>query len=371
MRKSIPKTEDIEQYRKRLVEISEMKFGTLSDDDILHTLAERKEISLLEEHEQERLAQEKKEAEEKALQEQKEAEEKVQKEKEASEARVRHEKVSLIEQKITVLNQSISPDKKDDDLLALIQERRTLEEELASLNRSKGPAEVVPEKLIAVVPEETVVPEVPLKEIVSFAQKATPEVSGEHLSDSFPPALARKQEEEFGTEAIESMGINENSQFARYLDQLKSNAGSLGEFLQQLPLEAKKNKAFMLKVAEVDPAYAMHYADPNTLKMDEDFNMRIASLDNPRNSGNALSEMLPDARTSKVLLVAVRRDYRNVKFIEPQMSDYDELISIAKKGTLRRIAELKEAADIDLIVPRILQKDKTFMTEARELASKK
>jgi len=74
MTKITERNKDIEQYRNRLAEISEMKFGTLSDDDILHALAERKEIALLEEHEQERLAEEKKEAEEKLLKEKKEAE---------------------------------------------------------------------------------------------------------------------------------------------------------------------------------------------------------------------------------------------------------------------------------------------------------
>lgn len=138
--------------------------------------------------------------------------------------------------------------------------------------------------------------------------------------------------------------------------------GSLGTFLQEMPLEAKAHKQFMLKVAELDPAYAMHYAD-KTLKMNESFNVRIAAMKNPRNSGNPLAEMLPEARTSRVVLTAVRQDYRNVKFVQPTMEDYDEILRIAKMATLKKVQELQEAVDITLIVPRPLSQDKRFMEQ--------
>ena len=153
----------------------------------------------------------------------------------------------------------------------------------------------------------------------------------------------------------------EGSAFSGYLHQLQDNTGALGTLLQGMPLDAKKNKAFMLKVAEIDPAYAMHYADQDTLKRDEDFNIRIASMKNPRNSGNALAEMLPEMRTSKVVLAAVKQDYRNIKLVRPEMAEYDEMMRIAKKAALEKIADLREAADITLLVPRVLQQDKEFM----------
>jgi len=399
MKKAIQKKSDINEYEKRLVEIAQMQFGSLSDDDILHTLAERKEILLMREHEQERLEKMKKEAEEKALREKKEAEEKAKREEEASQARIRHEKKKVIKQKIEVLNQSISADKKDDELLALIEERRALENEIIAIekmdvkrdfseelgtetseisdNVSSQPVEESPvlsekEDLLEqeMPEEEKTTLDIPKEqsELLQTAEEI-PATNQEPIKD-IPPALAKETDDEFGIESIGNHGIEEDSQFARYVDQLNSNTGSLGEFLQQLPIGAKQNKAFMLKVAEIDPAYAMHYADPQTLKTDEDFNVRVAGLDNPRNSGNALAEMLPSARTSQVLLTAVKRDFRNVKFIEPQMADYDEIMTIAKKSALQKIKDLKDSADIDLLLPKILQQDKQFMIEVKALSRK-
>jgi len=298
------------------------------------------------------------------------------KEKKEAEEKERKEKIVVITEKIEALNKSISPDKKDDDLLVLIQERRKLEEELVSLNGTTPLYETVPEKSPEMSPlpvgeeilsEKEEIPVAP-EESVTVPEKK--EISQQNLSDNFPEALSR-QKDDVGMETIVDTGMKEDSEFTRYVAQLEANTGSLGEFLQQLSLTAKQHKAFMLKVAEIDPAYAMHYADPGILKMDEDFNIRIAALDNPRNSGNALSEMLPNMRTSKVLLVAVKRDYRNIKFIESNMADYDEMIAIAKKSALKKISDLKEVADIDVLVPKILQKDKEFMVEAKALIEKK
>lgn len=180
-----------------------------------------------------------------------------------------------------------------------------------------------------------------------------------------PGGFRESLKEEFGGETI-GEEIPENSELRRYLTQLKNNTGSLGTLLQEMPADAKKNKAFMLAVAEFDPAYAMHYADQE-LKRNEDFNLRVAAMKNPRNSGNALAEMLPEARTSRVVLAAVKEDYRNIRFIQPNMEDYDEMINIAKKAALEKIKELKNAADAMLLVPRPLQQDARFMEEVRTI----
>jgi len=395
MKKTIQKNNRIKDYEKRLEEIAQIKFGSLSDDEILHALAERKELILMQEHEQERLEQTEKEAEEKALKEKKEAEEKARKAEEASKARVRHEKKRLIRQKIEELNQLITPDKNDEELFAFVQKRRDMEEEILALDKLDAESGIESEELSSEAQEENI-PQSAEEPVIQSQEEENgenvsqgkredalvdePEEKKSLLEESegieamkksevidIPSALAQKTDDEFGGESIGGAGIEQNSEFARYVDQLNNNTGSLGEFLQQLPIGAKQNKAFMLKVAEIDPAYAMHYADLQTLKIDEDFNVRIASLDNPRNSGNALAEMLPSARTSKVILTAVKRDFRNVKFIEPQMQDYDEIMTIAKKSALQKIKELKDSADIDLLLPKILQQDKQFMTEVKEV----
>lgn len=374
MAKDTQTKDAVEEYKRRLQEITQIQFGVLSDDAILRFLAERNRLSVSvseyerkEQEEADRLEREKKEAARK----------------------VAEKKRITLSEKIEELNKSISPDKKDDDLLTLVSERRVLEIELETINREfpseKDPVEKKPilsQKVVeAIVPskelsEETVTPAVPREDIPDkivvpivpqvIVEEAVVEKKEERIPEVTPPEVTVPQEE-FGSEKIQDDGIEENSEFDRYFDQLKSNAGSLGEFLQQMPVAAKKNKAFMLKVATIDPAYAMHYADKDTLKLDEDFNVRIASLDNPRNSGNALSEMLPQARTSKVLLTAVKQDYRNIKFIQPNMAAYDEIMNIAKTGAFEKVKSLKEAADASVLIPRLLQQDKQFMLQIKEI----
>jgi hypothetical protein len=203
--------------------------------------------------------------------------------------------------------------------------------------------------------DEKIAVEVEIEEKIAPKQEAEP-----------TPSFKKSLKEEFGQETIEE-DLPEGGELQRYLNQLKNNTGALGTLLQEMPADAKKNKAFMLQVAEIDPAYAMHYSDKE-LKKNESFNIKIASMKNPRNSGNALAEMLPEARTSRVVLVAVKQDYRNVKFVQPNMADYDEIIRIAKKVTLEKLNDLKSAADMLLIIPRLLQQDKQFMAEAKEIA---
>lgn len=321
------------ENKKRLQEIALVQLGALSDDEILRFLAERKRLSAVErEYEKEeaiRLEQERKEEEN---------------------LKVVEKKKTETLKKIEELNKSISPEKPDDDLLAFVAKRKELEKELEELGggvllKEEGPKANIH---VAALEEEKKIPA---------------EVS--------PPVSTIRVEEEYGNEKIANNGIEGGSIFQRYFDQLKNNVGSLGTLLQDMPLDAKKNKAFMLKVAEIDPAYAMHFADKETLKKDEDFNLRIAAFDNPRNSGNAIAEMLPEARTAKVLLVAVKQDYRNIRFVQPNMAGYDEMIERAKKGTLQKVGELKEATNVLTLIPKLLQQDKQFMLQVKEITESK
>lgn len=353
MTKDTQTKDAIEEYRRRLQEITQIQFGVLSDDAVLRFLAERSRLSIsVSEYER----KEREEAD------------RLEREKQEVARKIAEKKRVILLEKIEELNKSISPDKKDDDLLALVSERRVLETELEAINQEFPSAEKAVEKK-SVAPKKVIEEVVPEKKLPE--EMVTPVLPKEEIAPQGIVPEATPSQEEFGSEKIADDGIEENSEFDRYLDQLRSNAGSLGEFLQQMPVAAKKNKAFMLKVATIDPAYAMHYADKDTLKLDEDFNVRIASLPNPRNSGNALSEMLPQARTSKVLLVAVKQDYRNIKFIQPAMAAYDEIMAIAKTGALEKVKSLKEATDASILVPRLLQQDKQFMFQIKEIIDTK
>lgn len=333
---------DIAASDKRLQEIAETCLGTLSDVEVRGLLEER--AKLLEQvsaaEEERRKEQERLEAERRA-------------EAEKQQALVGKKKELLVA--LEELNRSISSDKGDDELLALVVKRKEIERQLEDLEKEIPEANAPIQMAPALVSEEKI-PEEKVAEEVSVVSVGAPKES--------EPVF----EDEFGREGIrKDVVIEEGSELHRYMDQLRNNTGSLGTFLQNMPIDAKKNKAFMLKVAEIDPAYAMHFADKDILKRDEDFNIRVASLRNPRNSGNALAEMLPEARTSKVVMAAVRRDHMNVKFLRPSMEGYDEILGIAKKGALEKIKELKEAADISLLVPQILQQDEVFMEEVKKI----
>ncbi len=356
MEKTIQTQNGPEENKKRLQEIAGMQFGALSDDEILRFLAERKHL-FDREREYEKIQEE-------------EAIRLEQKKKEEENLKRAEKKKSAIMQKIDGLNESISPDKKDDDLLNLIAERKALEKELEALEKKTVLTE---EKDTSVAyPHPQIEREASLKQ--NTPEKELPTGIPEEKKNSVSSVEQKRKifvPEDRGVEGINDAGIEENSEFQTYLSQLRGNTGSLGELLQGMPLRAKKNKAFMLKVAEIDPAYAMHYADNETLKHDEDFNFRIASLDNPRNSGNPLVEMLPEGRTSKVLLAAVKRDYHNVRFIQPALENYDEILALAKKSVLERVKDLKEAVDVTVIVPRLLQQDKQFMLQVSEMIEPK
>ena len=389
----MPKTkttlpDEIANHKARLEQISGVNFGALSDDEALELLAERKHIQGLYEEYQKRQAH---------------LTELIAEEDQTEDA-------------ITALNQSISPDKDDAALLSLIAHRKELEEKLLSVHgeiealkrgkREKTQSEKEPapapvsesealntetaseaaEEVSAAQTEteEALEPasteETPKTDPVAEASPYALEPIGkEEASPAVEPAPGETapaepevssassvgMTEEFGTEGIAESSLGKNVDLERYLDQLKSNKDSLGTLLQGMPLNAKKNKAFMLEVAHIDPAYAMHYADM-TLKKDEDFNVQVAGIKNPRNSGNALSEMLPEARTAKVVSAGVKQDYKNIRFAAPQMEGYADMLASAKKRALEEIRQMKNAVDVRLLVPKPLQQDKAFMQEVEK-----
>src|SRR3989338_3532834 len=374
MTKNVQPKKNETDYAKRLAEIAAAPLRTLSDDETLRLLAERARLLAMQ-SEAEARAQE--EAARVALQ-------KKEKEETARQQALEKKKAD-IRAELATLNGSISADKADDELLALITERKELEKRLKDLEKVAPQASEAAsvESLSLLIPEAPVAETIPeteaqdMKEapIVSVPPVRSVSLSGTGREEPAEPAPAVQAApdfrssltEAFGQEGIIDDDMQEGSELHRYMEQLKNNTGALGTLLQNMPLDAKKNRAFMLKVAEVDPAYAMHYADRDTLKRDEAFNIHIASMKNPRNSGNALAEMLPEARTSKVVLAGVKQDYRNIKFIQPNMADYDEMIRIAEKGALESIRNLKEAADVALLIPKVLQQNRQFMERVQGL----
>lgn len=375
MTKTDKKDEEEGGHQARLAVIASMNLGALDDDQVLTLLAERKRLEGLQ-------------AEYERKQQEQTAHLALEKEKEEALAR------------LAELNRLIAPDKADEELLRLIAERQKLEQALAVVEDKIGqagdalPDQSVPEAPlplpvaetvsdISVVPEPpAIVPLEPEKPPVSV-ESAEPEkeeaVERESIVPEALPAMpvpvpspspiAKKMDlkDDFGREGIVDEDTEPNSIIVRYLDQLRSSTGSIGTLLDNMPADAKKNKAFMLRVAEIDPAYAMHYADKEVLKKDEDFNVRIAAMKNPRHSGSPLAEMLPEARTPKVLLTAVKQDYRNIRYAHSRMDDYPEMLAIAKRRALERIRALKAAADVNALVPIALRKDAAFMTEVNAI----
>lgn len=339
-----------EDHKSRLAEIADVPLGTLSDEEVLQLLAERKRLEELQ-------------AQYEKLQEE-----------QAAQARLEEEQAS-IEKEIDRLNKLISPDKPDDELIRLIEERKTWELKLAALSgqapRTSASQSKRVEKTVASEEKEPVAEEAaPVMPEPSEAKESVPEKNSvdEAATEKNLEELGIAPDESFGGEQIAEAGMSTGNEFAHYLDEVKRAMGSLGRVLEGLPANVKKDKPFMLEVAKVDPAYAMHYADIN-LKKDEDFNVKVASVKGSRNSGSALSEMLPEMRTAKVVAAGIRADYRNVRFALPQMEGYEDMLSRAKSGALEKVQELKESVDIGLLVPKILQKDKEFMKQIEQVVS--
>ncbi len=366
--------------QKRLNEIRNTALQSLSELEVLALLEERKFL----EAELVRL-----EEESKAL-------------AAAEEERLRLEALKDdLREKIQKLRESIHPDQSDDELLRIIAEKKELEKALVALEgevRENKPAanekeekdqsivkNVVQKKKENEVKEE-VIAEEQKSEILDTKEGQELEESKEEdiveeektlddkisidINATYSNGGASQNGKVSGLEreegAITLDASLQTDEYHGYLEELKANINSLGSFLQSLPQEVKRNKAFMFEVAKIDPAYAMHYADKDTLKKDESFNIRIAGMNNGRNTGNPISEMLPNMRTSAVILAAVKNDFKNVRFLLPEMEDYDEIIMVAKKAALEAVRTLRDAHDIDFLIPPILQKDKKFMEEVKK-----
>lgn len=394
-----PAETDQPKELKHLQVIADTKIGVLTDDQVLGLLAERKRLTewkLRDEEARQALAI----------------------------ARKQKEERMTLEVSLATLNQSITPDKPDAELLALIKERQQIEAEIESIERDSSEVdpdmtsatESLPENPMTVVNGERVtevsVKQVDDKEAEAEQRGETGEEAVEHLTEkptkeraegeqseyretreassvlepisadettesraeSEPPVIpdsvsvsSLDLKDNFGRETIEKDDLGTNNEFGRFLEQLRSSTSSLGTILQDMPAEAKRNKAFMLKVAEIDPAFAIHYADPVVLKKDDDFNARVAAMKNHRQSGEPLTEMSPEMRTNRVVLAAVNRNYLNIRFANAGMSDYEKMLEIAKKSAIEKIKNLKDATDVAMLIPRALQKNRLFMNEVEKI----
>ncbi len=317
------------------MQIAETSFGELSDDQILQLLAERKQLSEL------RIQYE---------QAQKEQQEKVRKEKEKTH----------VQGELARLNALISPDKPDDELIALIEERKIWEAKWKAVTGDDvPPAEEVntPMDLGA-----------PVDDILEEKNVVVSEASSEGVKEE--PSSEGEDKDGFGEQKIVESELDPNSELGQALNRIQNDPESLGKVLDDVSADGKRNKVFMLAVAAVDPAYAMHYADKDVLKKDEDFNLKVVMTKGAHSTGSVLAEMLPDARTAKVVMAAVKQDYRNIRYALPQMDGYDVMLEKAKKAALEKIKELKEGVDVLFLVPKILQKDKTFMKKVEEFIPK-
>lgn len=342
--------EERRAQEQRLKEIQGMAFAGLSDDVILEILAERKHLEniVADYQKEDALLQESEQKHEALLKEEK-----------------------TVEAKISHLNEEIRPDKKDEELLELIHERKELEEELLHIEQELREPLPIGKKQEKVNGSDT--PEVTKKETqVKLPVTPTEPVVQEKIKEEPAVPEAPKpifKEAGFGNQEIRLDGLQESGDFEKYVHQLEASRDSLGGFLQSLPREARQNKSFMLKVASIDPAYAMHYA-VDELRLDEDFHRHIAGMRNSRGSGNALAEMDPPMRTGQVVLIGTREDFRNVHFAREDMPEYDEIIKTAKKSALEKISEFKEAVDLTTLIPKILQRDEAFMAAVQKVLHK-
>lgn len=344
--------EDRTAQEQRLKEIQSMAFAGLADDAILEILAERKHLEniIAKYQQQDAAAQESVQKHEHLLQEER-----------------------AVEDKISHLNEEISPDKKDEELLELIQARKVLEEELIHIEQElKEPLPVAEQQTPisgSAIPSSTASSSMPVTPVQPVAP-LEPLMPENKQEVSVPPAPTPIfKQGGFGDQGIRLDGLQESGDFEKYAHQLEASRDSLGGFLQSLPREARQNKSFMLKVASIDPAYAMHYA-VDALRQDESFHIQIAGMRNSRGSGNALAEMDPQMRTGQVVLVGTREDFRNVHFVREDMSEYDEIIITAKKSALEKIGSLKEAVDLTALMPKILQRDDAFMEQVQVVLHK-
>ena len=363
---------DEEGYRQnatRLQEISTTIFGSLTDEVVLELLAERRSL-----------------AKENGLYES------IRDEQVKRVAELTAEEQAL-ERELEELNVSITPDKDDDTLLKLIQQRKELEAKLetlgaeerelaaGSLHEEAGPEEESESdqypSVIEVVTAAGKSTEVRTEAVPSSSEEtpASSEESDRELKvpdaqESTPEEKPKKEkvlDAQIGNEKIEGI---DDSEALDYLQFLHSNPEEALARLEALPEHLRKNKLFMLEVAKVDPAYAMHYADSKTLKRDEDFNARIAAMKNPRDSGNPLAEMLSDMRTNRVVMAAVKQDFRNLRYATRSMEGYAEMIEIAKREAREKAESLGQAVDVRVFLPKTLRDDREFLREIEDIVGK-
>lgn len=312
-------------HGERLAEIARTTLGELADEAVLHLLAERKKLQELQEQ-YERL--------------------------EAEKERVRWQKEGESAQKeIDRLNALITADKPDDELIRLVEERKTWEVKQEEAEHHVGL-------------------ELKRARTVSGAVEGEP-VSSEGMSGermSFAESDVVGNNEQSDTPYFADVTLDTSSEWYPHLTRIRGAQGSMGRLLEALPVDAKRDKAFMLEIAKIDPLYAMHYADQATLKKDPDFNLRVAVMNNPRGVGSVLSEMLPEARTAQVVMAGIKNDYRNVRFLLPQMEGYGAMLAQAKEEALTEARNSHDGVTI-LPYPKILEQDKAFMTEIQALRS--
>lgn len=338
-------TKTTPQYEERLEQIAHTSFGALTDDQVLQLLAERKQLETL-----------------------KEQYEHIQKEQEHV-AEVQSEKAT-IEKELERLNALISPDKPDDELIRLVEERKTWEEKLATTDEALRALGVAVEQTVFEEKKEQTEKKVPVAVETSLEKESEPVEEVTAIETEQEPVSSEAVDVDFGEQKIVEMKIDPGSELGQYLDQMEKDPASMGKILDNLPATAKRDKLFMLSVAQIDPAYAMHYADKDVLKKDEDFNIKVVAIKGKRSTGNVLAEMLPEARTAAVVMAAVKHDYRNVRYALPQMADYDKMLERAKKSAIEKVKELKESVDISVLVPKVLQKDKEFMETIEKIVPK-
>lgn len=348
---------------ERLLAIADMAIGTLSDEAVLELLAERRTLQ------KENTAYER---------------ERDEKEKQVQAAAAERQ---AIEHELTELNASITPDKDDDTLLALVAQRKKLEAKLSALGEPEKAvaADPTPEAEVsepAEKPEKIAEPPVSeAEEVMGEKEPPVEESKPEPVAETAAPEIAEaepeeeeKQEEKAPKKVLDERIGEERINMAtssadakEFLELLSTNPDDALSQLESLPDELKKDKGFMLKVAAVDPAYAMHYADAKTLKKNEEFNVKIASLNNPRNSGNPLAEMLSEARTAPVVMAAVKNDFRNLRYAMPDMEGYADMLEIAKKQAREKVKSLGQAVDLRMFLPKALRDDQVFLEEAEQI----
>lgn len=367
---------DEEGYRQnanRLQEISVMTFGSLTDEVVLELLAERR--SLIKEND---------------------LYENIRNEQAKRVAELTAEEQAL-EHELEELNAAITPDKDDDTLLKLIQRRKELESKLEVLGAEERelsigspheegrsmpnpslddapvsaglPLEEEPEEGVeeAKVQPQVVLSTPTVQSIEDISQEESREPVVQEPIREEKPRKEKVLDALIGSEGIK--GVNDQEAL-EYLQFLHTNPEEALARLETLSEHLRKDKLFMLEVAKVDPAYAMHYADSKTLKRDEDFNVRIAGMKNPRDSGNPLAEMLSDMRTHQVVMAAVKQDFRNLRYATRSMEGYAEMVEIAKREAREKVRSLGQAVDVRVFLPKTLREDREFLKEIEDIVEK-